>query len=230
MARKLLVLGESGTGKSFAARNLNPAETFIICPDEKELPFRGWRKNYKTVLTDKGGVDMSKSNFYMSTDSAKISKAIDFINSSRNDIKIIIIDTISLMMVASFMESASVKGFEKFTNQAVDVWSIFKKLNTLRDDLTVIVNAHTEKDREGATDFFTPGGKLISEKAKPVAMFTVVLETHVEFKNEQSVYSFMTQNNGMNVAKSPEGMFSGFLIPNDYAEVLDAIDKYENGE
>lgn len=46
MANKILVTGYSGTGKTYSLRDLDPKETFIICPDEKALPFRGWKKNY----------------------------------------------------------------------------------------------------------------------------------------------------------------------------------------
>ena len=40
----------------------------------------------------------------------------------------------------------------------------------------------------------------------------------------------MTQNNTTNMAKSPEGMFDGQVIPNDMKSVLESIRKYEDGE
>jgi ABC-type phosphate/phosphonate transport system ATPase subunit len=45
-AETLLILGESGQGKSTSLRNLNPKETFIISTTSKPLPWRGWKKNY----------------------------------------------------------------------------------------------------------------------------------------------------------------------------------------
>lgn len=87
---------------------------------------------------------------------------------------------------------------------------------------------HVDKDSDGDTDISIPGGKLLKEKAKPVAMFSMVLQTTVEFRDNASNYYFMTQNTGKNVTKSPEEMFSTFLIPNNLQFVLDQMNKYEN--
>ena len=46
MAQSVLVIADSGTGKSTAIRDLNPDETFIINIANKPLPFKGWKKNY----------------------------------------------------------------------------------------------------------------------------------------------------------------------------------------
>jgi hypothetical protein len=42
----ILVLGEPGTGKSRAIKNLDPKTTFIIKPNNKQLPFQGAGKIY----------------------------------------------------------------------------------------------------------------------------------------------------------------------------------------
>ncbi len=54
MANKILLTGVSGSGKTYSLKNLDAASTFIICPDEKNPPFEGWRKNYKMI--DETGV------------------------------------------------------------------------------------------------------------------------------------------------------------------------------
>ena len=46
MAETLLILGDSGSGKSTSLRNLNPEETFIISTTGKPLPWRGYKKQY----------------------------------------------------------------------------------------------------------------------------------------------------------------------------------------
>lgn len=43
-AETILVLGESGAGKSTSLRTLNPKETFIISTTSKPLPWRGWKR------------------------------------------------------------------------------------------------------------------------------------------------------------------------------------------
>ena len=46
MSYPIIVIGESGSGKSTSLQNLNSKSTFIIGALDKPLPFRGWRKNY----------------------------------------------------------------------------------------------------------------------------------------------------------------------------------------
>lgn len=232
MGRKILVEGETGTGKSHSFMYLNPQETVVISPDEKELPFKGWRKNYKTVLKEDGNIDPNETNFYKQTDFSKITKFLNYVSSNRSEIKYVIIDTITLAQIKSFMDHAKIRGFDKFTDMALEVYNLFKTIDSLREDLIVFVLAHTDReDLYGVTKtkFAVPGGKLIGEKIKPESMFTVVLETEIEFKDDKANYYFITQNNGMNSAKSPQGMFER-RIPNNLQYVVDAIDKYENEE
>ena len=46
MANLIMILGESGTGKSTSIENLDPKETFIIQVVNKPLPFRGYKTKY----------------------------------------------------------------------------------------------------------------------------------------------------------------------------------------
>lgn len=233
-ANKILILGPSGTGKSNAAKTLVPSETFIICPDEKELPFKGWKANYKTVLKDDGKVDMSKTNFYRTIDPKVIKQLLNYISDSRKDIKVVIIDTITHMMMGEFMRTAKEKSFDKWVDIALDTYNVLKATDNLRDDLTVIVAGHIEEayDSEGILRrrALVPGGKLLTEKITLESMFTTVLYTDVTMNGDKPVYSFTTQNNGRNTCKSPEGMFPETKIPNDYKLVLEYIKKHELGE
>ncbi len=233
MANKILVTGYSGTGKTYSLGTLNPKETFIICPDEKALPFRGWRKNYIDKNPISGIFDPSVCNFIKTTDWKKIQGAMKYVSANRPDIKTIVIDTITYAMIGEFMDKAKVVGYTKFTEMGENVYKTLKLIDELRDDLMVIVMAHTEQSTFNGVDktsFGVPGGKLVKDVVKPEGMFYVILEAAVEKVNNNIQYSFMTQNNTTNMAKSPEGMFTGALIPNDMKIVLDAIQKYEDGE
>lgn len=75
-----------------------------------------------------------------------------------------------------------------------------------------------------------PGGKLLKDKIKVEGMFTIVLYTEVEMKDSKPSYFFLTQNNGKNSCKSPEGMFNDVRIPNDLKYVLQRIREYEEGD
>ena len=46
MASSVLIISESGAGKSTSIKNLNPEETFIINVANKPLPFKGWKSMY----------------------------------------------------------------------------------------------------------------------------------------------------------------------------------------
>jgi adenylate kinase family enzyme len=234
MANKILILGQPGTGKTSAARNLDPATTFIICPDEKALPFKGWKNNYKTTLDEKGKIDFAKTNFYRTSSPQIVKAMLKAISDSKPETKVILIDTITSLMISENMKRINEKGFEKFNDFAFDTYSIIKMIDGLRDDLTVIVLAHVEEnyDSEGQlrVSFMVPGGKLLKEKIKVDGMFTTVLYTEVTMKDDKPLYHFLTQNNGKNSCKSPEGMFNDLRIDNDYVKVLARIKEYETSD
>lgn len=110
MAGKILILGESGTGKSHSIKYLNPKETFIINCDLKALPFKGWKALYKIDKTTEGKVDLTTSNMLMTDNPKHIEMCLDFIDKNRPDIKVIVIDTLTLVMVNEFMINAKIKG------------------------------------------------------------------------------------------------------------------------
>lgn len=231
MASKILITGYSGTGKTYSLGTLDPKETFIICPDEKAPPFRGWKKNY-LMKTPEGIFDPNVCNYFKTTGWEAIKSAMKFVSANRPDIKTIVIDTITYAMIAEFMEKAKTVGYAKFTEMGDNVYKTLKMIDGLRDDLTVIVMAHTEVKSFNGVDrtvFGVPGGKLVQDVVKPEGMFSVILETVVEKKGNDVSYGFMTQNNTTNMAKSPADMFSGNIIPNDMKAVLGAIVKYEEG-
>jgi adenylate kinase family enzyme len=234
MANKVLILGHPGSGKTSSARDLDPKSTFIICPDEKALPFRGWRNNYKTVYDEKGKIDLANTNLYQTTSPQVVKQLLRAISESKPETKVVLIDTITSLMISEVMKRMGEKGFEKFNDFAADTYQIIKMIDGLRTDLTVIVVAHVEEnyDAEGSlrVSFMVPGGKLLKEKIKVDGMFTVVLYTEVEVKDSKPSYYFLTQNNGKNSCKSPEGMFTEMRIPNDLKFVLNRIKEYENSD
>ena len=230
MANKILVTGLSGSGKTYALRTLDPKSTMIICPDEKNPPFKGWRKNYISLNKD-GKFHPGECNYYRTTQWADIRSVMKFVSDKRPEIKTIAIDTITYAMIGEFMQKAKMKGYDKFTEMGANVYDTLKMIDGLREDLTVIVMAHTETESFNGVDkttFAVPGGKLVKDVVKPSGMFVISLETVVEKVGEDVKYYFMTQNNTTNMAKSPEGMFTSDKIDNDMQAVLDSIYKYEH--
>jgi len=232
MANKILVTGYSGTGKTYSLANINPKETFIICPDEKAPPFKGWKKNYLMKDPETGKFNPNTCNYLKTTDWEKIRAAMAFVSNKRQDIKYVVIDTITYAMIGEFMDKAKTVGYTKFTEMGDNVYKTLKSIDGLRDDLTVIVMAHTETKSFNGVDrtvFGVPGGKLVQDVVKPEGMFSVILETIVEKKGNDITYGFMTQNNTTNMAKSPAGMFDSEIVTNDMSAVLEAIRLFEEG-
>jgi hypothetical protein len=234
MVNKLLVLGDAGTGKTTAAESLDPKSTFIICSDNKGLPFKGWKKNYKTVTKENGKLDLLKTNYYETSDPGTIITLVKAIADKRPDIKVIMIDTLTAIMEDEYMSKAKEAGFTKFTDMALDTFNILTVADAIdRNDLSIIITAHTEDayDAAGAlkTSFKVIGGKLIGEKIKVEGRFNNVLYTEVVMKNDVPEYYFLTQNNGRNTCRTQKDLFEDLRIPNDYKLVLQKIKEYEEG-
>ena len=217
MSNAILIIGESGTGKSTSIRTLPPEETFIINVLGKPLPFRGSNKKY--VKVNASGV----GNYFASDNHQKIKDAITYVNNTRPDIKYVVIDDFGYTITNSFMRKALIKGFEKFTEMARDAWEILNAVKEMRDDLTCFITMHSDIDAHGKSKPKTLG-KLLDEKICVEGMFTTVLHSIVV----DGQYYFVTNHDGAHMAKTSIDMFQTNRIPNDLKLVADTIHNYNN--
>ena len=189
MAVPVLILGQSGTGKSYSMKNFKEDEICLISVQKSLLPFR--KKFTETVVTD------------------KYSEIIKAMKATKK--KVIIIDDTQYLMCNEFMRRATERGYDKFTEIAQNFWSlVVQEVNNLPSDVIVYLLCHTATDENGVEKMKTIG-KLVDEKITPEGLFTIVLKTAVS----DGQYAFVTQNNGECTVKSPEGMFSTYAINND---------------
>ena len=216
MSTNVLVIGQSGTGKSTSLRTMDDKSTFLINVINKPLPFRGWKDRYKAFSKS----DLT-GNILVTDDTAVIIKTLRWLSEKRPEIKTIAIDDFHYVMVNQFMRKAAEKGYEKFTQIALDAWSIIKTAQELRDDLTVVLLSHSDESETGNIKCKTIG-RMLDDKITLEGMFTVVLRTIVK----DGKYFFATKNSGHDTVKSPMGMFEAELIDNDLAAVVDAIQAY----
>ena len=213
MAESLIILGNTGTGKSTSIETLDPNSTFIIQCVNKELPFKGFKKKYPL------GVNRLVSNSYKEI-------GVKLLEVNKNDdIHIVILDDTTYLMTNEYMTTKA-KGFDKFNDIAENFYKLINFVkDKLREDLTVVFFGHEEADSNGRTQIKTVG-KFLSEKVCIEGMFSIVLNT---FVNSEGYY-FQTQNNGFNTTKSPKGMFEDLLIPNDLNYVIEKIKQYYEGD
>lgn len=203
MGLPVLVLGESGTGKSASLRNFKPEDLKVFNVANKPLPFKN---KFESISTD---------NYSKIIGELKLNKK-----------KVVVIDDAQYLMANEFMRRATERGFDKFTEIAQNFWTLVNTVKDLPDDVIVYFLAHIERDANGNEKIKTIG-KLLDEKITVEGMFTIVLKTNVN----DGEYSFVTQNNGHDTVKSPIGMFSSYAIDNDLKYVDEKIrNYYELGE
>jgi len=225
MAQSILIIADSGTGKSTAIRELDSKETFIINVAGKGLPFKGWKKNYTAISKDN-----PKGNLSNVTSAGGIMKAMQHINDKMSHIKTIVIDDFQYMASFEYFDRAKEKGYDKFTDIATNIASVSKLPKDMRDDLNVYYLTHPEEvNRNGSVLIKAKTvGKMIDNALTLEGLFTIVLFGKVIKEDDGSFqYGFETQTDGDNTCKSPAGMFEERFIPNNLKYVNDAIKAYE---
>lgn len=198
MGIPVLILGESGTGKSASLRNFKLSDLKVINVANKPLPFKN---KFESISTD---------------DYKTIIKELKL-----NKKKVSVIDDAQYLMANEFMRRATERGFDKFTEIAQNFWNLVNVVKDLPADQVVYFLAHIERDANGNEKIKTIG-KLLDEKITVEGMFTIVLKTNVT----DGQYSFVTQNSGHDTVKSPIGMFPSVVIDNDLKYVDEKIRNY----
>ncbi len=225
----IAIVGLSGTGKSssygeipeLGIKGLNPKETVIINVAGKDLPFRGWRKQYNGKISENG-------NYLETSDAKVVCDSIKYISDNRKDIKSILIDDAQYIAAFEFMRRAKESGYGKFADIGVNIAKITESARTTRSDLKVYFFWHPEPS--GDTFKMKTVGKMVDDYLTLEGLFTVILYTKVEKGTDNKMkYQFVTNNDGQFPGKSPIGLFKDLYIPNDLGLVSELIDEFNNG-
>lgn len=218
MAKVIGVMGESGSGKTTAMRNLDPAITFYIDSDRKGLNWKGWKSQYA----------VEKKNYYATDSFTNVKSLLDKIDTEKQfkHIRYVVIDTLNGMMVAEEMRILAMQSGDKrsaWTDLASNGWGIINKALSMRDDVTVIILCHSEtiSDDNGIirTRIKTNGRKL-EKLVLESKMTTVVWAVRQDGK-----YKFILSADG-STCKVPLGAFNVDECDNDIMLVIKALEDY----
>ena len=199
MSRLVLILARSGTGKSTALRNFKKGEAQAILCSGKELPF----KTDIATFVPKGYADVQ----------AAIQKA---------SLPVVVLDDVNYLMSMEEMSMAQVKGYEKFSIMALNMYNVFKAIMDKDTDQTYYLLAHSAELSETDSQLrFKTTGKMLSEKIVLEGLTNIVISADVI--DGDFVFKVKTDGTGI---KTPIGMFTTPTVPNDLKEVDKIITAY----
>ena len=200
MGIPVLILGESGSGKTASLRNFGPDEIGIFNVAGKPLPFR---KQLKKV---------DNANYSI------IIKAL-----SKPKLKTYVIDDSQYLMCFEMFDKAKETGYGKFTDCAKHFYDLIQfVIRQLPADVIVYFLHHTEETDNGKIKAKTQG-KMLDNQLTLEGLFSICLICQTDGKT----HKFITQSDGATTAKSPMDMLP-IEMDNDLKEVDKAIREYWN--
>lgn len=198
MGIPVLILGDSGSGKSTSLRNFEPGEIGIFNVAGKPLPFR-------KKLPKADGVSYQKIKNTL----------------AKPNLNAYAIDDSQYLLAFEFFDRAKETGYNKFTDIALHFRDLIQfVINDMPPDCIVYFLHHTEQAGDGTLKAKTIG-KMLDEKLTVEGLFSIVLLC----KAGKDKHIFITQSEGMSTAKSPMEMFPP-EIDNDLKLVDTTIREY----
>ena len=195
MGFPVLILGESGTGKSYSLRNFTNEEVALVNVLGKPLPF--FDSDVKALVA---------------RDFATVRSAV--LNAPR---RAVVIDDAGYLITDLYMRLSY--GDEKLRDQfdvykliAHEMYGLMNDIMAADPSKVVYITMHTDTTVQGVTQPLTVG-KLLNEKIKIVGMVSTLLLTQVQGGR----YQFVT--NGVPPAKSAPG-----LLPEHMDNDLKVVD------
>ena len=198
MGVAVMILGESGSGKSASLRNFEPDEVGIFNVASKPLPFR------KQLPTKQ------KADYRSIMESLrKCTK------------KAYVIDDAQYLMAFESFRKVNEAGYAKFTQMAKNFYDLVQcAIQDTPEDVIVYFLQHTEKGDDGHIKAKTIG-KMLDNQLTLEGLFSIVLMCRTDGKTHQ----FVTQSDGTNTCKSPIDMFPA-TMDNDLKAVDAMIREY----
>lgn len=199
MGIPVLIIGESGSGKTASLRNFEPGEIGILSVVGKPLPFRkkldkADRVKYPLIA---GVLKKNAFNAYA-------------------------IDDSQYLLSFELFDRAKEAGYGKYTDIAINFYNLIQTVITgTSSDTIVYFLHHTETTDSGKIKAKTVG-KMLDNQLTLEGLFNIVLYC----KTDGARHWFETQSDGYTTAKTPMDMFPDREIDNDLKRVDTAIREY----
>lgn len=199
MGLPILVLGESGSGKSSSLRNFESGEIGILNVASKPLPFR------------KALPKIDKASYPIITRTLQ-----------KNTLKAYVIDDAQYLMTFSAFSRAKETGYTKFTDIALEYYNLIQTIiNDTTPDTLVYLLQHIDTTDDGRIKAKTVG-KMLDNQLTVEGMFAIVLLARTDGQR----HWFDTQSDGYTTVKTPMEMFAEREIDNDLKMVDSTIREY----
>lgn len=199
MGIPVLILGESGSGKSASLRNFDPADVSIFNVAAKPLPFR------------------KKLPMKSTADYSVICRGIQ-----QSQKKAFVIDDSQYLLCFESFAKAKETGYGKYTDMALHFYNLVQfVIRQTPPDVIVYFLHHTDTDGNTGKVKAKTMGKMLDNQLTLEGLFSIVLMAYTDGKK----HVFVTQSDGMTTCKSPMDMFPA-EIDNDLKAVDQAIRTY----
>lgn len=214
MAIPVLIIGRSGSGKTYSLKGFNDFTDSIgvISVEKARLPFKSGIKvaripKYEDSPNIQTAAQISQARYSFVERAIKSAKC-----------KTIVIDDSQYLLADEFFDRAKENGYQKFTDIALNFRNLIHNINNMGEDDKIVYFLHHSEDDGAGREKVKTIGKMLDEKLTVEGCFDVVI-----YCQDQRFY---TQGDGISSAKTPEGMFDSVEIPNDLKFVDDKIREY----
>ena len=193
-------MGESGSGKTYSLKHMDPEKVGVFSVRKGTLPFPEG-KSFKIAK--------------------KASYEVIYKVLKNPTMKTYVVDDSQYLMVNEFFRKANDSGYQKYTSIGKNFSDLLEYIAyQVPDDVVVYFLHHTQITSDGRIKAKTVGQMLDNYLTLEGCVDVVLLA-----QTDGQTHYFMTQSDGSNTAKSPEGMFE-LKIPNDLNFVNNRIREY----
>lgn len=214
----VLIVGESGTGKSTAIRTLPPKETVVLNTEMKALPMRN-HNDFKVVDINSYKVLDAAIRYYASE--------------KGNKYKYIVLDSFTSMTeIVDKYTQAMFSGFDQWKQYNMLIYDIINRFKQMKQQVFILGIPEQKDESFGETrSYLKVRGKELKyggvEKEFAIILFTNPI--YDMDTGEMEDVEFIYRPNKKNTAKAPVGMFTT-RPKNDAMEVARHIQEYYKDE